>query len=204
MKLKPFSDEPPTNPNLHAVGQKQPEQEPVIGEVNRSTFWTVMLIALTLLSGMTILISKGAIAMAAAVPVPVTVKAATLKTTSFRLYPGVSQADGKSPVAVNQLDGTLADLTISKTVSMPIIGNVTITLKAGQNNTPVSTTGLTTDVSALSSDSATFGGQSVSSNANGNDFEVDAQTATLNNVNISSPYLIASSMTLPGLTLSVS
>ncbi len=202
MKLKPFSDEPPTNPNLKAEDQKQSEQEPAIGKVNRSTFWVVMLIALTILSGMTILVSRGALAMAAALPVPVTVQAATLKTTSFRLYPGVSQADGKSPVAVNQLDGTLANLTISKTVSLPLIGNVTITLKAGQD-TPVSATGLTTDVSALSSDSAAFGGLAVSSNANGNDFEIDAQTATLTNVNISAPYLISNSMTLPGLTLAV-
>ncbi len=198
-----FTDESLNNPGFHAEVQKQPEQEPVIGVVNRSIFWTVVLVSLLLLGGMTALISRGAIAMAAAIPVPVTVRASSIKTTSFRLYPGISQADGRSPVAVNQLDGTLANLVITKTVSLPVIGNVTVTLKAGQN-TPVSTTGLTTDLAALSSESATFGGQSVSSNANGNAFEIDARTATLNGVNISAPYIIANSMTLPGLTLSVS
>ncbi|GCE20123.1 hypothetical protein [Dictyobacter kobayashii] len=43
----------------------------------------------------------------------------------------------------------------------------------------------------------------MSSNANGNAFEIDAQAATLNNVTINAPYMIANSMTLPGLTLSV-
>jgi hypothetical protein len=202
MEQEHFTEEILNNPNLHDEDQKQPEQNPAIGAVNRSIFWPVMLVALLLLGGIATLVSKGAIAMAAAVPVPVTVTSSMIKTTKFRLYPGISQADGASPVAVNQLDGTLANLVITKTVSLPVIGNVTVTLKAGQN-TPVSTTGLTTDLAALSSESATFGGQAVTSNANGNAFEIDAQTVTLNNITINAPYMIANSMTLPGLTLSV-
>jgi hypothetical protein len=202
MEQEHFTEEILNNPNLHDEDQKQPEQNPAIGAVNRSIFWPVMLVALLLLGGIATLVSKGAIAMAAAVPVPVTVTSSMIKTTKFRLYPGISQADGASPVAVNQLDGTLANLVITKTVSLPVIGNVTVTLKAGQN-TPVSTTGLTTDLAALSSESATFVGQSVSSNANGNAFEIDAQAVTLNNITINAPYMIANSMTLPGLTLSV-
>ncbi len=202
MEQEHFTEESLNNPNLHDEDQKQLEQNPAIGAVNRSLFWTVVLVALLLLGGIATLVSRGAIAMAAAVPVPVTVTSSMIKTTKFRLYPGISQADGASPVAVNQLDGTLSNLVITKTVSLPVIGNVTVTLKAGQN-TPVSTTGLTTDLAALSSESATFGGQSVSSNANGNAFEIDAQTVTLTNVTISAPYMIANSMTLPGLTLSV-
>ncbi|EFH85805.1 DUF6230 family protein [Ktedonobacter racemifer] len=203
MEQEPFADETPINPDLHDEEQERPEQEPAIGRVNRTAFWVVMLVALTFLSGMTFLISKGAVAMAAAVPIPVTVKASSIKTTRFRLYPGISQADGKTAVAVNQLDGTLSDLVITKTVSLPVVGNMTITLKAGQNNTPVSTTGLTTDLAGLHSESATFNGQAVSSNANGNAFEIDAQSVTLNNIDISAPYMIANSMTLPGLTLTV-
>jgi len=202
MEQEHFTEESLNNPNLHDEDQKQPEQNPAIGAVNRSIFWPVMLVALLLLGGIATLVSRGAIAMAAAVPVPVTVTSSMIKTTKFRLYPGISQADGASPVAVNQLDGTLANLVITKTVSLPVIGNVTVTLKAGQN-TPVSTTGLTTDLAALSSESATFGGQSVTSNANGNAFEIDAQAVTLNNITINAPYMIANSMTLPGLTLSV-
>ncbi|GCE20124.1 DUF6230 family protein [Dictyobacter kobayashii] len=156
MEQEHFMEESLNSPTLHDEEHKQPEQNPAIGTVNRSIFWTVMLVALLLLSGITTLISKGAIAMAAAVPVPVTVTASSIKTTRFRLYPGISQADSTSPVAVNQLDGTLSNLVITKTVSMPVIGNVTVTLKAGQN-TSVSTTGLTTDLAGLSSDSATFG-----------------------------------------------
>lgn len=204
MEPNPFANNFPTPSNMPAAEQNLPEQEPVIGATNRAVFWSVLLVAFLLLGGIATLVSKGALAMAAALPVPVTVQASSIKTTSFRLFPGVSGADNKSPVAVNQLDGTLTDLVITKTVTLPIAGNVTITLKAGQNNTPVNATGLTTDLSALSANNADFQGQSVSSNANGNDFEVDAKTATLTNVNISSPYLISNSMTLPGLTLTVS
>ncbi|GCE30235.1 hypothetical protein KDA_57190 [Dictyobacter alpinus] len=202
MEQLDFPTENPIWSQLPTEEQKQSEQNPAIGTVNRSIFWTVMLLALLILGGITMLISKGAIAMAAAVPVPVTVQATTIKTTRFRLYPGISRADNASPVAVNQLDGTLSNLVITKTVSLPVVGNVTVTLKAGQN-TAVTTTGLTTDLAGLSSDSATFGGQAVNSNTNGNAFEIDAQSATLNNVTINAPYMIANSMTLPGLTLSV-
>lgn len=202
MQQEPFNAEDLDTPTLPDEIQQPAEPQPAIGKVNRSIFWSVMLVALLVLGGITTLISKGAIAMAAAVPVPVTVTSSSIKTTRFRLYPGISQADNTSPVAVNQLDGTLSNLVITKTVPLPIIGNVTVTLKAGQG-TPVSTTGLTTDVAGLSSESATFGGQSVSSNANGNAFEIDAQTVTLNNITINSPYMIANSMTLPGLTLTV-
>ncbi|WP_236038731.1 DUF6230 family protein [Ktedonobacter robiniae] len=191
MEQKPFADESLNNE----------EQEAVIGTVKPSIFWTVMLVALALLGGMIVLISKGALAITVAVPIPVTLKAASIKTTNLRLYPGITPVDTSSP-AVNQLDGTLSDLVISKAIALPIIGNVTVTLNAGQN-TPVTTTGLTTDLSVLSSDVATFEGQAIFNNANDNAFGSDTQTMTLNNVTISAPYVIANSMTLPGLTLSI-
>jgi hypothetical protein len=196
MGQKPFADE-----SLNNEEQEQPEQETVIGTVKPSIFWTVMLVALALLGGMTVLISRGTLAMTVAVPIPVTLKAASIKTTSLRLYPGITQVNTSSPT-VNQLDGTLSNLVISKTVALPVVGNVTVTLKAGQN-TPVTTTGLTTDLSVLSSGLATFEDQAIFNNANDNAFGSDVQTVTLNDVTISAPYVIANSMTLPGLTLSI-
>src|SRR5260370_1519807 len=103
MEQEHFTDESLNNPGLHAEVQKQPEQEPVIGVVNRSIFWTVVLVSLLLLGGMTALISRGAIPMAAAIPEPVTVRASSIKTTSFRLYPGISQAYVTSPLSVTPL-----------------------------------------------------------------------------------------------------
>src|SRR5258708_14000697 len=100
-----FTDESLNNPGFHAEVQKQPEQEPVIGVVNRSIFWTVVLVSLLLLGGITALISRGAIAMAAPIPVPVTVRASSINTTSFRSYPGISHADVRTPVAVHQQAG---------------------------------------------------------------------------------------------------
>jgi hypothetical protein len=183
--------------------QVQEEEAPVIGSVNRSIFWSVMLVALMVLGGMGILVSRGAVAMAATLPVPFTVQASTLKANSFRLYPGLSKADNSTPVGVNQIDGTISDLTISKTIAMPVMGNVTVAIKAG-HDTPVNVSGLTTDVSALSASGANFQNQSISSNANGNAFEIDASSATLTSANINSPYLFANSITLPGLSLSIS
>jgi hypothetical protein len=183
--------------------QTSNEQTPMIGKVNRSIFWSVMLVSLLFLGGMGILISRGAIAMAATIPIPFTVQASTINATNFKLYPGVSKADNTTPVGVNQLDGTLSNLQISKTIGLPVVGNVTISLKAGQN-TPVSTTGLTTDITALTATNASFQNQSVNSNENGNAFEVDATSATLTNADIKSPYLFANSITLPGLSLSIS
>jgi hypothetical protein len=190
----------------HTVTEEQVAQNevaPIIGRVNRSIFWPVMLASLLVLCGMGVLVSRGAIAMAATLPVPFTVQASSINATSFKLYPGLSKADNATPVGVNQLDGTLSNLVISKTISLPVIGNVTVSLKAGQN-TPVNVSGLTTDVSALTASSATFQNQSVSSSENGNPFEVDATSATLTNADISSPYLFANSITLPGLSLSIS
>ncbi|HEX4714029.1 MAG TPA: hypothetical protein VH164_03785, partial [Ktedonobacteraceae bacterium] len=73
---------------------------PMIGQVNKNLFWSILLVALLALTGMVTLASRGAIAMATTIPVPFTVQNSTLSGTNFKLYPGISPADHRTPVAV--------------------------------------------------------------------------------------------------------
>src|SRR5690242_6176645 len=104
---------------------------PAIGETNRNAFWIVLLVALLALTGMMTLVSRGAIAVAAAIPVTLVVKGDILQGSNFHLYPGVSQADNAAPVAIVQMDTTITNHRIIKTFNVPVIGDITLTLSAG-------------------------------------------------------------------------
>ncbi|MBV9614054.1 MAG: hypothetical protein JO031_01200 [Ktedonobacteraceae bacterium] len=170
------------------------------GRTDRKVFWIVLMLSLFVLTGMVGLVSKGAIAMAAAVPVPFTIQAGTLNGKNFHLYPGVSQADNSTPVAVNQMDCTISNLVITKQIPLPGGGNITVKMSSG-NGTPANLTGLTTDVAALGTTSTSF--QNLSINTGPNSLDLTSPNATLNNATINSPYLLVNSITLPGLSLSL-
>ncbi|HTI14680.1 MAG TPA: DUF6230 family protein [Dictyobacter sp.] len=173
----------------------------MVGKTNFKVFWGVLLISALLLAFISVEVSSGAVAMAANLPIPFTITADTLNGTNFHLYPGVSSADNTTPVAINQMDATLVNQVITKNVQ--ILGRtVTIKLAAGTESHPVVVTGLTTDVSSLSASSASFHNL-VLNTAPGYGFDQRASTVTLNNVTISSPYLSANSITLPGLSLTL-
>ncbi len=208
-----FSDKDPDFPRqrefLNKLAQRmrivamEPREDtmmPTIGRTDRKIFWLVLMVSLLVLTGMMSLVSKGAIAMAAAVPVPFTIQAGTLNGKNFHLYPGVSQADNNTPVAVNQMDCTITNLVITKQITLPVVGTVTVKMSAG-SNTPANLTGLTTDVAALGTSSTSF--QNLSINTGPNSLDLTAPSAILNNANISSPYLLVSSITLPGLSVSI-
>ncbi|HLG60711.1 MAG TPA: DUF6230 family protein [Ktedonosporobacter sp.] len=191
-----------TDPEIQTSLDSTDDNETVEGgTTDRKIFWGVFLASLIVLSIMVGAMSQGAIAMAAAVPVPMTVQAGTLKGTNFHLFPGLSQADNATPVAVNQMDATITNLTISKSLSVPVIGTITVTLTAGNKGTPVNITSLTTDISSLNTDSASFSNMAFSTAGTG--LDQTAASATLNNATISSPFLMASNITLPGLSLSI-
>jgi hypothetical protein len=200
----PFGDESGqmTSESEAELLSAEPEEEelPPVGRTNKTIFWSVMVIALLALFGMFGAVENGAIALAAATPVPVTVQAQVINATSFHLFPGVSSADNSTPVAVNQLDGTIQDLVITKSIDLGPLGTITVKLEAGQT-TPVSVTGLTNDATALSVGQAQF--QNLVLNTGPNPLDQTATSATLTNVTITSPYQAASSITLPGLTLSI-
>jgi hypothetical protein len=173
---------------------------PMVGKTDRKVFWSVMLAALVVLTFMTYLVSSGAVAMAASLPIPFTIQAAEIKGTDFMLYPGISQADNSTPVAVNTMNCTIASMVISKTLQVPVIGAVTVKFTAG-STTPATLNGLTTDVAALNADNASFGGMALT--AGGHGLDQSASTVTLDNVTINSPYLMVNSITLPGLSVSI-
>ncbi len=183
----------------------QPNQPPVpmVGRTNRKVFWGVMLAATVLLGFLFSGVSSGLIALAANLPIPFTITAKSLTGTNFHLYPGISSADGTTPVVVNTLDGSLTDQVISK--SFQILGKtITLKLSAGGGKTPVTVTGLVTDISALSADSAHFQNLVLSTNPGlGAGLDQKATSVTLTNLNISSPYLSANTITLPNLTISL-
>jgi hypothetical protein len=186
---------------------QQPEENPhdpasiMIGRTDRRTFWGVLLVALLILGGMSYMVSSGAVAVAASMPIPFTIQATTIQGANFALYPGISKADNVTPVAINTMNCTITDLVISKTIQMPVIGAVTVKFSAG-SVTPATLNGLTTDVSSLNSNSATF--QNMSLTAADAGLDQNASSVTLNGVTIDSPYLMVNSITLPGLSVTVS
>lgn len=175
---------------------------PQIGETNRNIFWVILLIALLLLAGMASLAERGAVAFAAAIPVPFVVKGQTLQGSNFHLFPGVSQADNSTPVGIIQMDTTITDLQIIKTLDMPVVGSITLTLSAG-SNTPVTIKGLTIDSTSLSLSQAQFNNQMINASGQGG-FEITSSTATFTNSTINAPFLLIDSITLPDLSISLS
>ena len=174
---------------------------PMIGQTRKTLFWVVLLIALLALTALVGLASRGAIAMAAAVPVSFTTTNQSIKATNFKLYPGVSQADKSSPVIVQQLDATISGLKITKQFS--VLGHtITFTMTAG-TSTPVTANGLMIDANSVNVGNVQFSGMSLNANGIGG-LENDASSATFTNATIVSPFLLANSMTLPDLSLSLS
>ncbi len=170
------------------------------GRTNRRIFGITYGTSLAVLALLVFLAAQGAIALAAEIAVPFSIHSDAINASSMHLYPGVSAADNTSPVGVVQMNATARNMVISKTFASPI-GNVTLSMVAGKT-TPVTLNGLTLDASSLASDSAAF--QNLSINAAGNGFDVHAGTTNLSNVNINSPYVLINSITLPGLSISLS
>src|SRR5579884_2568851 len=175
-----FDDENTNNANPVV----NPAPPVMVGKTDRKIFWSVILAAtigqIIIFSG----ISSGLIALAASLPVPMTITATTLTGTNFHLYPGVSSADNTTPVAINTLDGSLSNQVISKSVT--ILGKtVTLKLSAGTQQTPATVTGLVTDVSAFGAGTAHFDNLIISTNPDlGAGFDQKASSVRFNNITI--------------------
>ena len=172
----------------------------MVGRTDRRIFWGILLASLLVVGVMSYMISSGAVAVASSMPIPFTIQATTIQGSNFELYPGVSKADNSTPVAVNTMNCTITDLVISKTLQVPVIGAVTVKFTAG-STTPATLNGLTTDVSSLNANSAAF--QNMTLTAAGAGLDQGASSVTLSGVTIDSPYLMVNSITLPGLSVTV-
>lgn len=182
------------------------DEMPAIGQTNKNVFWGILLVGLLALTGLVALASRGAIAMAATIPVPFTVQTTSLTGTNFQMFPGLSSADGQTPVAVTKLDAKIVGMVVTKAFSFA--GHtVTVTLKAGTDqNNPVVASGLMMDANSLNVDTASFNNMilNAGSTAGTGGLGINADSATLSNATINSPYLVANSITLTGLSVNIS
>jgi hypothetical protein len=97
------------------------------------------------------------------------------------------------------MDATITNQVISKSLSLPGLGTVTVKITTSK---PATAKGLTLDLTSLKADQAQF--TNLTLTTSGASFEQSADSQTLTNATIESPYLLANSITLPGLSLSIS
>jgi hypothetical protein len=171
----------------------------IVSNTDRRIFWPVLLAGLCALSIMLFLLSDNVIAMAASVPVPMTITATKITSGNMTLVPALSKADNQTPVGVVQMDATITNQVISKSIAIPGLGTVTVKITT---NKPVTVKGLTLDLTSLKADQAQFSNLVLTTSGAG--FEQSADSQVLTNATIESPYLLANSITLPGLSLTVS
>ena len=174
----------------------------VIGRVKPLIFWSVMLVSSLLLAGLLFLASNGTLAVAAELPTPFTIKADTFDIKNSTTVLGISKAGHTIPVAITTDSATATNLSISKEVSLPFVGTVNFTLRAGQHQ-QVRLFGTRTDVQTLSGTTAHLT-DDVTSIDDPNGVRLTAADESLTNVTIKAPYLSVDSGTFPGLSLSVS
>lgn len=171
----------------------------VVSSTNRRIFWPVLLAGLCAMSIMLVMLSDNLLAMAASVPIPMTITATKITSGNMTLVPGLSKADNETPVGVVQMDATISNQVISKALDIPGLGTVTVKITTTED---VTAKGLTLDLTSLKADQAEFSNLVLTTSGVG--FEQSADTQTLTNATIESPYLLANSITLPGISLSVS
>lgn len=171
----------------------------IVSSTNRKIFWPVLLAGLCAMSVMLVMLADNVIAMAASVPIPMTITATKITSGNMTLIPGLSKADNQTPVGVVQMDATISNQVISKSLAIPGLGTVTVKITTTQD---VTAKGLTLDLTSLKADQADFTNLVLTTSGVG--FEQSADTQTLTNATIDSPYLLANSISLPGLSLSVS
>jgi len=171
----------------------------IVSSTNRKIFWPVLLAGLCAMSVMLVMLSDNLLAMAASVPIPMTITATKITSGNMTLIPGLSKADNQTPVGVVQMDATISNQVISKSLAIPGLGTVTVKITTTQD---VTAKGLTLDLTSLKADQAQFSNLVLTTSGVG--FEQSADSQVLTNATIESPYLLANSITLPGLSLSVS
>lgn len=168
------------------------------GKTNPKRFLVVLLCSLVILGGFLVAVSRGAIAMAATVPLPLDIKLSNLTGSNFMLVPGTAKSTGE-PTGVATLTGDMKGLTISK--SLGVAGHqVTLNITTGPGSVSHAS-GLTLDLNSLNSSGASFNGLSFGAGGE-KGVSLGADKIVLDNGIIHSPFLMANGITLPGLGLS--
>lgn len=180
------------------------EQAPLVGKTRRLVYSLTLLVSFTFLIILGALVANGAVGVAATLPGTFNIKATTITGTGFDITPGI--INGKA-VAVNTLTtATITNQTITKTV--PLGGGIVVTVtisSGGGSGGPATASNLVTDIINQGAGSATLQNFQLIDQTSPLDLvEQTADSVTLRNVSIDSPFLSASSITLPNLSLSVS
>lgn len=184
--------------------EPEAEQAPLVGRTRRLIYSLTLLVSFALVVVLGALVANGAVAVAATLPGSFNIKATSLVGTGFNLTPGI--INGK-PVAVNTLaTASITNEVITKTIPLGggIVVTVTITSGGGSGG-PATASNLVTDILTQGADSATLKNFKLSDVPTPIDLvQQTADSATLTNVSIDSPFLSASSITLPNLSVNIS
>jgi len=132
----------------------------VLGRTSWKRLGIVMVPTVVAAGALTVAMANGAIAASFAVSgQQFKLTAGTLTGTGFVNYGTIDKhADGSLvPVAVSAFKSAdITNLCQSVVTTLPVIGNVTLTIKAGAGSSPVHATDLTIDMSQLNAGDALF------------------------------------------------
>lgn len=200
----------------------------MLGGTKWKRFALVMVPTVAIAGGMTVMMANGVLAASFAVSgQQFKVSADSLHGTNF-VQSGdvIPAADGLHPVAVAGIQkAEIKNMCQSVNVPIPVLGNLTIVLKAGGSG-DVEATNLVLDTNQVDASDATFKGVNIGASAAdvdahtnipgwqkhdskgaptayaATDFAQVVQDATLNNVKQTAYSTTAETMTLPGLSIS--
>ncbi|WP_062309819.1 DUF6230 family protein [Alicyclobacillus sendaiensis] len=170
---------------------------PMEGRTNWKVFAGVMAAGVTGIGALTGMLMNGVVSAAVNLPVPFTVQASSIQGSSFSLAPGQvpNQQEGAAQI---QMDGTLQDMKITKTVDTPL-GTFQISISAGSGSTPAQATGMTVYASSLGGDTSFPNGLAMDASTG----QMQASQLQMSNATLQVPYLSTQSITLPGMSLSI-
>jgi hypothetical protein len=192
----------------------------VLGRTSWKRLGIVMVPTVVAAGALTVAMANGAIAASFAVSgQQFKLTAGTMTGTGFVNYGALDKhADGSLvPVAISAFKS--ADLTTlcqSVVTTLPVIGDVTLTIKAGGGKSPVHATDIILDMSQLNADDATFtninigqdastvGGSAVGAKGTAGLFAQQAESASLTGVQQIAYSANAGSFQLHDMSMSVS
>lgn len=191
----------------------------VLGRTSLKRLGIVMVPTVVAAGVLTVMISQGAVAASFAVSgQQFKLTAGSLTGSGFVNYGTVDkEVNGTEvPVAVSAFSSAqITNLCQSVVTPLPIIGDVTLTIKAGASGTPVSATNLVIDMTDLNADQATFTNINIGQDAStltgsatgavGTPglFGQEATQATLTNVKQTAVATNAGSFTLSNMSMDV-
>lgn len=181
------------------------EQAPLVGKTNRMIYALTLLASLAVVTVLMFFVARGSIAVAASLPGSFNIQASSLSGTGFSLAPGLSPS-GQPVVVSTFANATISNEVITKTISLLGGHTVTVTISAGNGSGgAASASNLVTDIFSQSSGTATLTNLKITDLAGPPEgIQQAADSTTLTNVSINSPFLSASSITLPNLSIGIS